>query len=60
MFGNEKVINIGTLKMIILQQPRMGKSAELYTHMPLGTEWKNTKERALGMLCGRIFIKVLL
>ena len=34
VFGNEKVTNLGTSKMIILQQPRIGKSAELYTHMP--------------------------
>ena len=57
VFGNEKVNNIGTSKMIILQQPRIGKSAELYTHMPSGTEWRNAKERVLGILCGRIFIK---
>ena len=49
MFGNEKVINIGTSKMIILQQPRIGKSAELYTHMPSGTGTKEHETRALAM-----------
>ena len=57
VLGNEKVTNLGTSKMIILQQPRMGKSAELYTHMPSGTEWRNTKKRALGMIYGRISLK---
>ena len=51
VFGNEKVTNIGTSEMIILQQPRIGKSAELYTHMPSGMGWRNTKQRVLGMLC---------
>lgn len=41
MFGNEKVSNIGTIKMIILQLPRMEEATELYTHMPFN--WSNVE-----------------
>lgn len=44
VIGNERILILARQKMMILQQPRIRRQSELYTHMP----WEEKRENRTG------------